>query len=507
MIKVIQKSKLDFFLPVIFLISSFLIFAFSLQNQAWHPDERIFMRGGFFFIELLSRGDFMHPCFNGLGFCEIGRDPPNWEWPAHSSFIRHFFTGLSGSLFNLITDFPHLGLKSQFFMVQGRLFAPVFGSLTVLLSYLIGKLLYNRQVGSFFAIILLFHIAWMWYSRTTMTEVYMGFFIFATIFFLLYALKPESIKLRYFILSAVFFGLAINTKFSVIQLTFLIIALIVFKIMSTKKSDYGFKKKIPKNVFLVLIFGLTALPVMFVSNPYFYPDPLDQFTELIETGSTFSRLTPPSLENDNIFRFFATSHTLFIPYFVDYYPLHYEDENARLLNWNSPQTYSSIPVTMFFFIGIFYIINSIKRKNFSLAEFLMISWFSITFIFAVLTIKDFTIERYYLYVMFPIMLISAYGLWMFIKNIANKKLKSIFLGIFFYCHAITTLSLWEIMYNSPLKQMISHPNTELSLQASLNEPIVVFSSIGFVVFFAFVMILKSKQNKRLKKPVNDSVQL
>jgi len=502
MSKIIQKSKREYCFLLILLIISYSIFAFNLQGQAWHPDEKIVIRGGIFFLGLLTTGDLMHACLNGLGFCEIDMIPKNWEWPSHSSFIRHFFTGLSVYFFDQVYDGPKIDNESPERFVQGRLFAPVFGSFTVLFLYLLGKHLFNRQVGSFFAIILLFHITWMWNSRVTMSEVYAGFFIFATIFFLIYSLKSESIKLKYFILSAIFFGLGINAKFSIIQLAFLIIIYIIFKTMITKKFNYGFKKKISKNVFLVLIFTLTAMSVMFVSNPYFYPDPFGQFTELIETGSKYTFVTSPSLENDNIFRFFATFHTLLIPYFVDYYPFYYEDMARYHLNWETPQTYSSIPVTIFFFVGIFYLINSIKKKNFSHSEFMMILWFSITFIFAVLTIKYFMLDRFYLSVMFPIMLISGYGLWMLIKNIANKKLKFTFLGFFFYCHVITTLALWQIMYNSTLKEMASFPNSDLSLQSALNEPIVVISSIGFIVFFVFMVILKIKNKQVFKKSVN-----
>ena len=99
MIEIVQKDKLNYIIPLLLLAISYIIFALNLEGQAYHFDERRVIRGGEFFFELLKNGEFLHPCFNGLDICEYSLGGHGWEWPTHSSFVRHFFSGLSEQIF------------------------------------------------------------------------------------------------------------------------------------------------------------------------------------------------------------------------------------------------------------------------------------------------------------------------------------------------------------------------------------------------------------------------
>lgn len=496
-----KSSKMKIIIPLILILSSYFIYAYDLSSQAYHRDEKTINRGGQAFLKLILRGDLLNYCWNADPQQKLNSDTriPNicinrlgWEYPSHSSLIRNFFAGVSQLI---TTDGKGASgfAKDTYDFSQGRFFAPIFGALTVGLAFLIGNSLFNRFVGVSFALILLFHIAWMWNSRVTMAEVYTSFFMLLTVFLLIYSLKNKgTITIKLLILSAIAFGLSVNSKYSAYQLVFLIMSLIIFRNFPNKNinlSQLKNKNQYKTIFFAVFFLGIILLTVVAV-NPYFYPDPIRQFSELRDGAARYVFITPISLENDNVFRTLATFHTILVPAFVDYYPFYYEEIPRYKIGWEVPQTYSSIPISIFFFVGLAYISKSIKNKNFSFAEFIVLIWFSSFFIIEALTVKNFQLDRYYLPAMFPMMLISAYGLWNFIKNLKFKKIKILFTGFFIYVHAITTLSLWEIMYNSPGIRIADYPNSDLSLQTALMEPIVIVSSIGFVIFCVIMVFFK-----------------
>jgi len=97
--------------------------------------------------------------------------------------------------------------------------------------------------------------------------------------------------------------------------------------------------------------------------------------------------------------------------------------NQRL---GDPQNYSTIPLSLFFFIGLIYMIKKIKDRNLNFSEFVLLVLFTSLFIFMTLFVDRFTIERYYLPIMFPVMLIASYGLWNFIQQIQTQKGKILF---------------------------------------------------------------------------------
>src|SRR5207249_10680950 len=103
---------------------------------------------------------------------------------------------------------------------------PLFGALTISISFMIGKILFNRHVGIIFSILFLFYDLWLWYSRTIMTEVHYIFFAMLSFLLLLYAFNTVNLKIRYFVISAITFGLALASKILAVELSVLFIGVI-----------------------------------------------------------------------------------------------------------------------------------------------------------------------------------------------------------------------------------------------------------------------------------------
>ncbi len=113
-----------------------------------------------------------------------------------------------------------------------RFWSAIFGTLTCIVVFYLGKKLYNRKVGLLSAVILGTFTTFYSLSRHAMTDIPLLFFMVTSIYFMLASEKPKGGN-WYPALSGVCFGLALMTK----QLEALLIPLIVFcYFVVTKRS-------------------------------------------------------------------------------------------------------------------------------------------------------------------------------------------------------------------------------------------------------------------------------
>jgi len=161
----------------------------------------------------------------------------------------------------------------------------------------------------------------------------------------------------------------------------------------------------------------------------------------------------PTAEKNYLYKTLVTLQVTLLPYFMDSF-IHEifleEAKNTRLAN-ETPSNYSTIPITLFFFIGLIYMIKNIKTGNLKFSEFALLVWFASVFIFIVLTVDYFYVERYYLPTMFPIILIASYGLSRFIKQIQNKKGEILFSVLFIITHSLYLIPFLEMLQQTILK--------------------------------------------------------
>jgi hypothetical protein len=244
-----MRKKVEIFIVIILLVGSYLILSFNIQNQGIYIDEVFHHTFGMVYFDSFVKGDLLNPCITGRGECTMLNLECAGEiqWLASGGPVKGFFVGLGDSFFSHEERIYYAGLDlcrpihkglgiagvnipTQSELAAARFFSPIFGSLTVVITYMTGKFLFSRVLGISAAFMLLFHSLWMLHSRIITSEVYVNFFMMLALCILLYSINSKStIKVKYLILSAITFGLAINTKLTIIETIPVFIFLICFR--------------------------------------------------------------------------------------------------------------------------------------------------------------------------------------------------------------------------------------------------------------------------------------
>ena len=131
-----------------------------------------------------------------------------------------------------------ISLAYQIFGVNNfasRFFAAVFGTLTLVLVFYLGKKLYNRYVGLLSALVLGTFTTFYVFSRLAMTDIPLVFFALGSVYFFVLSEKSKH-TIQYAALSGLFFGLALMTK----QLEALLIPLILISYLIVTKLTLRF---------------------------------------------------------------------------------------------------------------------------------------------------------------------------------------------------------------------------------------------------------------------------
>jgi outer membrane protein assembly factor BamB len=166
------------------------------REPLWVTDEQTYSQWAF---HMIKNGDYMTPWAYGDILMWIGK-PPLFMW----------LMSLAYQIFG-INNFA------------ARFWSAIFGTLSLVLVFHLGKKLYNLHVGLLSALVLGTFTTFYVFARHAMLDVPFVFFILASIYFLLLSEKTESAKCAVAI-SGLFFGLAFMIK----QVAAFLIPLIVF---------------------------------------------------------------------------------------------------------------------------------------------------------------------------------------------------------------------------------------------------------------------------------------
>jgi len=498
-----------YLIPVLLFIGSFSIYSYNLDDQSFFGDEFLHLGWGGVYFDLVKEGDFNNPCLKKVADCELLHSTEGAE--INYTPIRNFFVGfgyylttgeMKGDFYiwscawQPCGDLSRQPTSDEF--SAGRFFSPIFGSLSIVLAFFIGKILFNRTTGLFFSLILLFSSLWMVNSRLIMSEVYLYFFILLSIFLLLKSFKKESKhRIAYFIFGAISFGFALNIKLVSIEFVIPILVMILFFDSFNEKLRFRFfkkKKNVVKVLSLVFIFFVVSSIAFVTTYPKFYDDTLNKFFSL--SGTSYGGYASlPTAEKNYLFNALVTLQVILLPYLMDSYIYDVFPDEAREARLSddwianesnlSPFNYSTIPLSLFFFIGMIYLIQKIKTKNLIFSEFALLVLFASLFIWTVLTVNAATLERYYLPPMFFIILIAAYGLGRFIQQIQNQKEKILFFTSFIIAHSLYIIPLVNGIYFTTSYWENPLP---VSSQLSLNDSLVVISTITFIMIFVLIYL-------------------
>jgi outer membrane protein assembly factor BamB len=191
---------------VLVILAFSTIFFINLGSGAlWAADEQTYSQWAF---HMVKSGDYLTPwAYGDLSFW-ISKPPLNM-----------WLMSLSYQAFG-VTNFA------------SRLWSSIFGTLSLVVVYFLGKKLYNPYIGFASAIVLGTFTTFFAFARHAMTDLPFAFFVLASIYFFISSDKIGKTN-RYAALSGVFFGLALMTK----QVEALLIPLILFAyLLVTKKS-------------------------------------------------------------------------------------------------------------------------------------------------------------------------------------------------------------------------------------------------------------------------------
>jgi len=225
------------------------------QPPMWAADEKTYSQITYHF---LTSGDYWTPWVTGDPAWWVGK-PPLLMW----------LTSVSYQVFGI----------SNF---SARIWVVLFGALSLLMVYLLGKKLYNAWVGLVSIVVLGSFVTFYQYSTHMMTDVPLIFFMLASIYYLLHCTEDKGAPLKYALLSGAFFGLALMTK----QLEALLIpAILLVYLLFTRRIRFAVTKS-----FAVFVGVAAAIFIPYIAyNIWLSKD----FWDCFFVYSNVSRITTP----------------------------------------------------------------------------------------------------------------------------------------------------------------------------------------------------------------------
>jgi outer membrane protein assembly factor BamB len=217
------REHIDILCVVAILAFSALLFINLGRPILWASDEQTYEQWSY---HMLKTGDYLTPWNFGITSLWIGKPP-----------LQMWLTSVAFQIFGV----------SNF---SARFWSVIFGMLSLVLMYFLGKRLYNRGVGLFSALVLGTFTMFTTYATRLMTDVPLIFFILASVYFLILSEGKKHAN-WYAVLSGLFFGFGLMTK----QTEALLIPLIgmVYLIITRKSIRFLFSKRI------ALFFGVALL--------------------------------------------------------------------------------------------------------------------------------------------------------------------------------------------------------------------------------------------------------
>ncbi len=505
------STRSRYTIPLVLFLASVLIYGYNLEGQPHHGDEINYLGWAGNYIHLITTGDLANPCLISIDNCNS-----LYHIPAHGatySPLRMVLIGAPLSLEHQDTgdyydwscywftcyNFHNAPTVEQ--MTAGRTLSPIFGALAVVVAFLIGKTLFNRNAGIIFSLVFMFYNLWVWYSRTIMTEVHYIFFSMLALLLLLYSFKTGHPRMRYLVSSGVAFGCALTSKLLSIEFSILFTGIILLNGLLQRQSGAPIdKRQILKIGVTIVVFFCIAMFAFLLTEPGFYKNPILEIKAMKSDMDNYNRdvwfIAYPTIQGLQPTRMFLLSYyTLFPSPTENTIPGAFPNSTFKL-GWNNPSTYSSIPLTMFFFVGIAYAIQKVRRSKDCIPEALVLIWFVSTFIATLMIARDLSLERYMLPFLISIMVIASYGFWRFTKHITNKKIQISFVAWALLAHAVTSMSYWQKIYFSP-GTFWTNPLPYGTFQESLENPVTLFINIIFIIFFVYLIAIQFKNKTRI----------
>ena len=340
----------------------------------------------------------------------------------------------------------------------------------------------------------------MLYSRIIQSEIFVIFFMLLSILLILYSVKNQGrTQIKYLVLGAIIFALAVNVKLTALELFPLLFIMILWRSDVNEKfhiSKIKDKKFLRKSIFLFLLFLTIVFSTIIITNPYYYVDPIsqlnNQYQNLQDFQSVLSDMYSTWSPLQKFYMPFLGTFSVTIYPVIDAYYYVFGAENIPQSVVNG-YAFVSVPLTILFFVGAWYLLRKIMKKELLFSELLIVIWFLSFFVTISLGNDSFTQTKYYVPMILPIVLVMAYGFVRCLNNILNKAIQKIFFITTIAAHAVTYLIFWENIYFNPEK--IWRLPLDINFQKSISDPIVLLCSVIFLISFFIIIAIKAKSRQ------------
>ncbi len=149
-----------------------------------------------------------------------------------------------------------------------RIPSVVFGTLAIYLTYLLGKELFNTNIGLTAALITSLDGLIFVQSRIAMNDIFLTVFSLQALLFFFRYLKKSNTKLLFQL--SFFLGLALAVKWSALFLIFGVLTSLVFRRLKVKDIGNLIKESVIILIFLILIYCLSFWQLFFQGKDFGY---------------------------------------------------------------------------------------------------------------------------------------------------------------------------------------------------------------------------------------------
>jgi len=325
-----------------------------------------------------------------------------------------FYQGMNNFFF-VFSSIPHL--LTDNLVLKARLFSGLFGVLSVLLIYIVGKKMYSRKVGLIAAFFLSVYHVHIHFSRTEFLNLFDSFY--TLIILLVFILLSRSWKIKHAILLAITLGFGLHFYSGLRSI--ILLSSLTFLIFTI------FKCNIKKALVYLAVFSIFFMIAL-------GPLSIVMATRSEETKAmgvaTFVFSENQSL-NDNLSKLTINYKDSLLAYVKNPIDFHY--------NYGGP--FLVFPFSIFFLIGIFLIVKRVTNPiNFLiLSSMLLIPFFNS----AILTSIN---NTHRLLSLVPLIaLVTSLGvekIALIIEKVINKKATLLFVTLFCSYFAIYNIHLY-----------------------------------------------------------------
>jgi len=239
---------------------------------------------------------------------------------------------------------------------------------------------------------------------------------------LLHSFKTGRLRIKYLICSGIALGCAFTSKLLSVEFSVLFAAIILFNGLSQRQPGTTInKKKILKIGLTIFVFFCIALFAFLLTEPGFYKNPILQIHVMKSDMDNYNRdvwfIAYPTIQGLQPTRMLSLFHYALFPSPIEHTIPGAFPNSTFKVNWNSPLTYSSIPLTIFFFVGMGHVIQKVRKFKDCIPESLVLIWFVSTFITTLMIARDLSLERYMLPFLISVIIIASYGFYQFTRRV------------------------------------------------------------------------------------------